>query len=94
MLQLTNELEFVYFMNDSYKDNAQKNDNFFVLNSKLGKFLNNNLQFSSIFAYSDVSGNILSDKFYTAKDQSENSWIADYLEIPDYFQWLTTHKSG
>ena len=92
LLQLTNELEFVYFMNDSYKDNAQKNDNFFVLNSKLGKFLNNNLQFSSIFAYADVSGNILSDRFYTTKDQSENSWIAEYLEIPDYFQWLTTHK--
>ncbi|RAV00995.1 helix-turn-helix domain-containing protein [Paenibacillus sp. YN15] len=92
LLQLTNELEFVYFMNDSYKDLAQKNDNFFGLNAKLTKFLNNNLQFSSVFAYSDVSGNILTDKLYTTKEQSENGWITEYLDMPDYFQWLTTHK--
>ncbi|WP_168735396.1 helix-turn-helix domain-containing protein [Cohnella fermenti] len=92
LLQLTSELEFVYFMNDSYMDNAQKNDNFFALSAKLTKFLNNNLQFSSIMAYSAESGSILSDQFYTTKEQSENSWMKDYLEIPDYFEWLTTHK--
>lgn len=92
LLQLTNELEFVYFMNDSYKDNAQKHANFFAMSSKLSRFLNNNLQFSSIFVYSAVSDSVLTDQMYTTKETSENQWITDYLEMPDYFQWLTTHR--
>lgn len=92
LLQLTNELEFVYFMNDSYEDNAQKNANFYALNSKLTTFMNNNLQFSSIFVYSDVSGKILTEKLYTSKESSENGWITEYLDMPVYFQWLPTHK--
>lgn len=92
LLQLTNELEFVYFMNDSYKDNGQKNTNFYALSSKLTTFMNNNLQFSTIFVYSDVSGNILTEKLYTSKETSENQWLTEYLDMPVYFQWLPTHK--
>ncbi|GAA3406947.1 cache domain-containing protein [Paenibacillus hodogayensis] len=92
LLQLTNELEFVYFMNDSYKDDAQKYANFFAINNKLTQFLNNNVQFSSVFVYSDVSGDIYTDKVFTNKSRSENSWIAQYLNMPDYFQWLSTHR--
>jgi AraC-like DNA-binding protein len=92
LLQLANELEFVYFMNDSYRDSGQKNTNFYALSSKLSAFMNNNLQFSSFLVYSDVSGKILTEKLYTDKTTSENQWITEYLDMPVYFQWLPTHK--
>ncbi|MEK8126870.1 helix-turn-helix domain-containing protein [Paenibacillus filicis] len=92
LLQLTNELEFVYFMNNSYKDDAQRYANFYALNAKLTKFMNKNLQFSSIFVYSDITGDILTEKTFMKKDMSENQWLTGYLNMPNYFQWLTTHR--
>ncbi|WP_168735634.1 AraC family transcriptional regulator [Cohnella fermenti] len=92
LLQLTSELEFVYFMNDSYEGTAQKYANFYALNNKMSKFMSRNLQFSSIYVYSSVSGNILTQDSYIDIDQSNNQWIADYLDMNGYFKWLPTHS--
>jgi len=92
LLQLTNELEFVYFMNNVYKDEAQKYANFYGLNNKLETFMNRNLQFSSIYVYSDVSGDILTQQSFISEEASEQKWLAQYLDMNGYFQWLPTHQ--
>ncbi|MDF2923827.1 MAG: hypothetical protein K0R57_2741 [Paenibacillaceae bacterium] len=92
LLAMTNDLEFVYFMNDSYIDDAEKKANFFGLNTKLSNFMSNNSQFSSIFVYSDVSGDILTERTFMNKEMSENKWLISYLGMEGYFQWLPTHR--
>lgn len=92
LLQLSNELEFVYFMNNSYKDDPQRYANFYALNNTISTFMNRNRQFSSIYVYSDISGEILTEKTFTHKDMSENKWLTEYLDMEGYSQWLTTHR--
>ncbi|WP_373232762.1 helix-turn-helix domain-containing protein [Cohnella sp.] len=92
LLTLMDELEFVYFMHDSYLDDAQKYSNFYALNTKLRNFINANPQFSSIFVYSSVSGHILTDKAYMKDAPSVDNWLDDYLDMPVYLKWLTTHQ--
>lgn len=92
LLQLSNELEIVYFMNNSYNDEAQRNANFYAMNTKISVFMNRNLQFSSIILYSDISGEILTEKTFSHKEVSEHSWITRYLNMDGYAQWLTTHR--
>lgn len=87
LLQLTNELEFVYFMNNVYKDDAQRYANFYGLDSKLGTFMNRNLQFSSIYVYSHVSGDILTQQNYISNDGTEDQWLTQYLNMDGYFKW-------
>lgn len=91
LLQLTNELEFVYFMNNVYKDDAQKYANFYGLNTKLDTFMNRNLQFSSIYVYSNVTGDVLTQKNFMTKNMAENQWLTQYLDMAGYFKWLPTH---
>lgn len=92
LLTLMDELEFVYFMHDSYLDDAQRYSNFYVLNNKLKNFINTNPQFSSIFVYSSVSGAILTDKTYMKDASLEDNWLNEYLDMSGYFKWLTTHQ--
>lgn len=92
LLQLTNELEFVYFMNNVYKDDAQRYANFYGLDSKLGTFMNRNLQFSSIYVYSHVSGDILTQQNYISNDGTEDQWLTQYLNMDGYFKWSPTHQ--
>ncbi|WP_152393173.1 helix-turn-helix domain-containing protein [Paenibacillus guangzhouensis] len=92
LLTLMNDLEFVYFMYDSYKDEGQKYSNFYGLNAKLREFINTNPQFSSIFVYSAVSGHLLTDKAYMKDTPPVHNWLGRYLDMPVYFKWLTTHQ--
>ncbi len=92
LLTLMDELEFVYFMHDSYLDDAQKYGNFYALNTKLKNFINANSRFSSIFVYSSVSGHILTDKAYMKDAPLVDNWLDDYLDMTQYFKWLTTHQ--
>jgi two-component system response regulator YesN len=92
LLTLMDELEFVYFMHDSYLDDAQRYSNFYGLNTKLRNFINTNPQFSSIYVYSAVSGHILTDKAYVKDAPDVDNWLDDYLEMPVYMKWLTTHQ--
>lgn len=92
LLTLMDELEFVYFMHDSYIDDAQKYSNFYALTTKLKNFINSNPQFSSIYVYSSVSGHILTDKAYMKDAPLDDNWLDDYLDMPEYFKWLTTHQ--
>ncbi|WP_438350240.1 helix-turn-helix domain-containing protein [Paenibacillus sp. FA6] len=92
LLALMNELEFVYFMLDSYSDDGQRYSNFYGLNTKLRNFIDANPQFSSIFVYSSVSGHILTDKVYMKDAPLMDNWLDDYLDMPVYFKWLTTHQ--
>ncbi|WP_181592721.1 cache domain-containing protein [Paenibacillus sp. YN15] len=92
LLQLTEELEFVYFMNDSYKDDSQRYVNFVNLRTKISSFMTKNMRFSSIFVYSDKTGNLLTDRSYMGKEESDNQWLTDYLDKEGYFWWLPTHK--
>ncbi|MDF2924164.1 MAG: hypothetical protein K0R57_3078 [Paenibacillaceae bacterium] len=92
LLQLANGLEFVYFMSNTYKDDPERYANFYAMNEKLSGFLNRNLHFSSIFVYSDKSGEILTEKTFMNKEMSENKWVTDYLNMKGYFQWLPTHQ--
>ncbi|GGD77715.1 helix-turn-helix domain-containing protein [Paenibacillus nasutitermitis] len=92
LLTLMDELEFVYFMLDSYLDDAQRYSNFYGLSTKLKNFINTNPQFSSIYVYSAVSGHILTDKAYVKDSPDVDNWLDDYLEMPVYLKWLTTHQ--
>lgn len=92
LLTLMDELEFVYFMQDSYLDDAQKYSNFYVLNTKLKNFINTNPQFSSVYVFSSVSGHILTEKAYMKDAPLVDNWLDDYLDMPEYFKWLTTHQ--
>jgi len=84
LLTLMDELEFVYFMYESYTDEAQKYSNFFALNEKLKTFINSNPNYSSIFLYSSISGDIMTDKTYLKHAALEDNWLDDYLAMPEY----------
>lgn len=92
LLGLTDGLELVYFMRDSYADEGEKYANYFALTTKLKDMMNNNPQYASIFAYSNVSGDLMTEETYIKRANSENNWLTQYVEMPDYFKWLTTHK--
>lgn len=92
LLELTNDLDFAYFMGNVYKDEPERYASFYAINEKMSSFLNRNPHFSSIFVYSDKSGNILSEKTFMNKDISENKWLTEYLNMKGYFQWLPTHQ--
>lgn len=91
LLQLSNELEIVYYMNNSYNDDSHRYTNFYALNTKIGTFMNRNLRFSSIMLYSDVSGQILTETTFEQKEMSEYGWLTDYIDMSGYFKWLPTH---
>lgn len=91
LLALMEELEFVYFMLDSYDDEAQKYSNYYGLTTKLKNFINANPNFSSIFVYSAVNGDILTEKAYLNDILPVDNWLNNYLDMPGYFKWLTTH---
>jgi two-component system, response regulator YesN len=92
LLQLTEELEFTYFMNDSYKDDSQRYVHFVNLRTKVSSFMTKNRRLSSIFVYSDKTGNVLTDRSYINKEESDTQWLTDYLGVEGYFWWLPTHK--
>lgn len=92
LLNMSQELEYVYFMYDSYDDAAQKYANFFGLSNKLKTLVHTNELFSSLFLYSDVSGDMLTDKAYMKKNVSEDNWLATYIKMKGHSKWLTTHK--
>ncbi|RED51879.1 helix-turn-helix domain-containing protein [Cohnella lupini] len=92
LLTLMDQLEFLYFMLDSYIEDNQRYSNFYALDTKLKNFINANPQFSSIFVYSSVSGHILTDKVFMKDSLPAENWLDDYLEMPEYFKWLTTHQ--
>lgn len=92
LLGLTDGLELVYFMRDSYTDEGQKYANYYALTTKLKDMMNNNPQYASIFAYSNVSGDLMTEETYIKRANSENNWLSQYVEMSDYFKWLTTHK--
>ncbi|AJY74273.1 helix-turn-helix domain-containing protein [Paenibacillus beijingensis] len=93
LLNLTNDIEFVYFIMDSYKDDAQKYNNFYALNTKLTDFIRTNPDYSSIYVYSDKSGDILTDKSYIKNAAPESNWLKPYLNMSEYFKWLPTHQA-
>ncbi|MGO4495239.1 helix-turn-helix domain-containing protein [Paenibacillus sp. 2RAB27] len=92
LLNMSQELEYVYFMYDSYDDAAQKYANFFGLSNKLKTAVHTNELFASIFLYSEASGDILTDKTYLKRSDSEDSWLATYIKMKGHSKWLTTHK--
>ncbi|MDF2927551.1 MAG: hypothetical protein K0R57_6465 [Paenibacillaceae bacterium] len=92
LLGLTGGLEFVYFMRDSYIDEGQKYANYFALTTKLKDMMNSNPQYASIFAYSNVSGDLMTEQAYIKRANSENNWLSQYVDMPDYYKWLPTHK--
>lgn len=92
LLQLANDLDFVYYMTNIYKDEPERYANFYAVNEKLSNFLTRNPDFSSVFVYSDKSGDILTENTFMNKEGSENKWITEYLNMKGYFQWLPTHQ--
>ncbi|MGG1513863.1 helix-turn-helix domain-containing protein [Paenibacillus oryzisoli] len=92
VLSLTDQLEFVYFMYGSYMEDSLRYTNFFGLNEKLKNFINSNPNYSSIFLYSSVSGDIFTDKTLMKAASSEENWLDAYIDMPEYVKWLTTHQ--
>lgn len=92
LLNLSEQLEYVYFMYDSYDDVSQKYANFFGLSNKLKTMVHANNQFSSVFIYSNTSGDVLTDKAYINKNESEDHWLGSYLDMDGYTKWIATHK--
>lgn len=92
LLNLSQELEYVYFMYDSFDDASQKYTNFFGLSNKLKTMVQAGEQFSSVFVYSDTSGDIMTDTTFIKKHESEDNWLGSYIEMEGYSKWIATHK--
>ncbi|OPA75110.1 hypothetical protein BVG16_21095 [Paenibacillus selenitireducens] len=92
LLNLSQELEYVYFMYDSFDDASQKYANFFGLSNKLKTMVHANDQLSSLFVYSHTSGDVLTDKTFIKKNASEDNWLGSYIEMEGYSKWIATHK--
>lgn len=91
LLALIEDLDFVYFMYSNYADNAQRATTTYNVQRKLNDFVISNADFSSVFAYSAVSGDTLTQNNFFDNAEVENKWLKDYVDMPKYTQWLTTH---
>ncbi|GGF84816.1 hypothetical protein GCM10010912_32520 [Paenibacillus albidus] len=92
LLNLSQELEYVYFMYDSFDDASQKYANFYGLSNKLKTMVHANEQFSSVFVYSNTSGDVLTDKAFIKKNEAKDNWLESYIEMSGYSKWIATHK--
>ncbi|MGI2296515.1 helix-turn-helix domain-containing protein [Paenibacillus sp. GXUN7292] len=92
LLKLAGEMEFVYFMYDSYENESEKYTNFYSLSNKVTSFLHSNPQLASVYVYSDVSGKILTNKVYLPSLDNDDSWLVEHLNMDGYIKWLPTHK--
>ncbi|MGM1047266.1 MAG: helix-turn-helix domain-containing protein [Bacillota bacterium] len=92
LLNLSEELEYVYFMYDSFDDASKKYANFFGLSNKLKTMVHAGDQFSSVFVYSNTSGDVMTDKTFMKKNESEDHWLESYIEMEGYSKWIATHK--
>ncbi|MDF2715797.1 MAG: hypothetical protein K0R28_2722 [Paenibacillus sp.] len=92
LLNLSQQLEYVYFMYDSYDDPSQKYANFFGLSNKLKTMVYANEQLSSVFVYSNVSKDILTDKAFLQRSEPANNWLGGYIDMEGYSKWISTHK--
>ncbi|WP_068782307.1 helix-turn-helix domain-containing protein [Paenibacillus sp. GM2] len=92
LLNLSQELEYVYFMYDSYEDPSQKYANSFGLSNKLQTLVHANEQLSSVFVYSDTSGDMMTDKALIKNNEFEDNWLQSYIEMEGYSKWIGTHK--
>jgi two-component system response regulator YesN len=95
LLKLSEELEFVYFMYDSYSDTAHKYSNYYGLSGKMKGLLNADPFISSLYVYSGVSGAVLTDQtLIGGKDDPELRWLSAYMDMESYSKWITTHRIG
>jgi two-component system response regulator YesN len=93
VLNFTEELEFVYFMYDSYTDSAHKYGNFYALNNKIKTLMSSNPPISSLFFYSGVSGDVLTDKLFSAsKDFPDQYLISQFEQMNGYSKWMSTRS--
>ncbi|GAA3400943.1 helix-turn-helix domain-containing protein [Paenibacillus hodogayensis] len=92
LLNLSQQVEYVYFMYDSYDDPSQKYANFFALSNKLKTIVSTNEQLSSVFVYSDASKDMMTDKSFLQRSDSADNWLAGYIDMEGYSKWISTHK--
>lgn len=92
LLNLSQQLEYVYFMYDSYDDPSQKYANSFGLSNKLKTMVYANEQLSSVFVYSNASKDIMTDKAFLQRSESADNWLAGYIDMDGYSKWISTHK--
>jgi len=92
LLKLAGEMEFVYFMYDSYENESEKYTNFYSLSNKVTSFIHSNPQLASVYIYSDVSKNILTNKLYYPSMSNDDGWLVEHLDMKGYIKWLPTHK--
>ncbi|MCY9667200.1 helix-turn-helix domain-containing protein [Paenibacillus alginolyticus] len=92
LLSMAERLEFVYFMNNSYSDDGHRYSIYYSLTNRLKEFISNNPNYSSVFAYSHVSGDLMTEETYLKQASSEFNWLAQYLDMPEYYKWLSTQK--
>ncbi|NQX61194.1 helix-turn-helix domain-containing protein [Paenibacillus qinlingensis] len=92
LLSMAEGLEFIYFMNNSYSDDAQRYSIHYTLTTRLRDFIANNPNYSSVFAYSHVSGDLMTEETFLKQASTEFNWLAQYLDMPEYFKWLSTQK--
>ncbi|MDQ0891297.1 two-component system response regulator YesN [Paenibacillus sp. V4I9] len=92
LLSMAEGLEFVYFMNNSYSDDGHRYSIYYTLTNRLREFISNNPNYSSVFAYSHISGDLMTEETYLKQASSEFNWLAQYLDMPEYFKWLSTQK--
>ncbi|MCU6711318.1 helix-turn-helix domain-containing protein [Paenibacillus sp. J5C_2022] len=92
LLKLMNEMEFVYFMYDSYEDESEKYTNFYSLSNKVTSVTHSNPQLTSVYVYSDVSGNILTNKVFLPSLENEEEWLVNHINMDGYIKWLPTHR--
>jgi two-component system response regulator YesN len=92
LLSMAEGLEFIYFMNNSYSDDGHRYSIHYTLTTRLREFISNNPSYSSVFAYSHVSKDLMTEETYVKQAAEEFNWLAQYLDMPEYFKWLPTQK--
>lgn len=92
LLSMAEELEFIYFMNNSYSDEGHRYSIYYALTTRLREFISNNANYSSVFAYSHVSENLMTEETFLYQASTEFNWLAQYLNMPEYYKWLPTQK--
>ncbi|MFK7693106.1 helix-turn-helix domain-containing protein [Paenibacillus sp. HJGM_3] len=92
LLALAEGLDIIYYMNNSYSDDAQRYSIHYTLTTRLKDFIYKNPNYSSVFAYSHISGDLMTEETYVRQAASEFNWLSQYLDMPEYFKWLATRK--
>jgi two-component system, response regulator YesN len=87
------EPEIRFFMDNNYEESSEKYVKIYNLVKKINtlKHVNNNID--SIYLYSGVSQEVLTDSMSASlQDFNDKGWFKEYEELTEYYKWLSTRR--